>query len=142
MPTAGAQLLEDCIEQLKRGELTEERLRQLGKAIDEKTPKRQSLLYLQTATSAVTSPVIGMLLVAGGVVSDGPFDPADWPYKTTLEAIDAGWRVIRFPVQLLTGHSQDVHVICWPEYFTDTRRESAETPLWRAARTERARARG
>ena len=112
MNTVAAQLLEECIEQLEQGELTEERLRELGKAIGGNRARRQSLLYLQTATTSVTSQVIGMLLVADGVVSDGPFDPADWPYKTALDAINAGWRVIRFPAQLLTGHSQDVHVTC------------------------------
>ena len=107
-----AQQLEACIEQLKRGELTEERLRDLGKALQENGSRRQSLLYLQTATTAVTSEVIGMLQVADGAVSDGPFDPADWPYKTPLDAINAGWRVIRCPPQLLTGHDRDVHVTC------------------------------
>ena len=62
MNTVAAQLLEECIEQLKRGQLTEERLRELGKAIGEKRARRQSLLYLQTATTSVTSQVIGMLL--------------------------------------------------------------------------------
>ncbi|MDE0080593.1 MAG: hypothetical protein OXO50_23940 [Caldilineaceae bacterium] len=109
---AAAQQLEECIEQLKRGELTEQRLRDLGKALGINGSKRQSLLYLQTATTAVTSDVIGMLQVADGNVSDGPFDPADWPYKTVLDAINAGWRVIRFPAQLLSSHSPDRHVTC------------------------------
>ena len=112
MNSAAWQQLEDCIEQLKLGELTEERLRELGKALEEYGPRRQSLLYLQTATTAVTSQVIGMLQVADGVVSDGPFDPDDWPYKTPLDAINAGWRVIRFPAQIVTGHGPDVHVTC------------------------------
>ena len=112
MNPAAAQQLEECIEQLKQGELTEERLRELGKALGENGSGRQSLLYLQTATTSVTSQVVGMLQVADGEVSDGPFDPADWPYKTVLDAINAGWRVIRFPAQLLSGHSPDVHVTC------------------------------
>ena len=112
MNTVAAQRLEACIEQLKRGELSEEQLRELGTAIGENSARRQSLLYLQTATTSVASQVVGMLLVEDGGVSDGPFDPADWPYKTPLDAINAGWRVIRFPAQLLTGHSRDVHVTC------------------------------
>lgn len=112
MNPAAVQQLEECIEQLKRGKLTEERLRELGKALEENGPRRQSLLYLQTATTAVTSQVVGMLQVAEGEVSDGPFDPADWPHKTVLDAINAGWRVIRFPAQLLSSHSPDVHVTC------------------------------
>ena len=109
---AAAQQLEECIEQLKRGELTDQRLRDLGKALGVNGTKRQSLLYLQTATTAVTSDVIGMLQVADGEVSDGPFHTAEWPYKTVLDAINAGWRVIRFPAQLLSSHSPDLHVTC------------------------------
>ena len=106
------QRLEDCIEQLQRGRLTEDQLRELVRAVGSDGAKRQNLLYLQTATTAVTSKVVGTLLVEDGAVSDVPFDPADWPYKTVLEAINAGWRVIRFPAQLLSGHERDVHVIC------------------------------
>ncbi len=73
---------------------------------------RQSLLYLQTATSAVDSIVIGMSIVQGGRVSDGPPDLADWPYKTVLAALDDGWRVIRFPMPLPMGDSHDGHVTC------------------------------
>lgn len=112
MNATAAQRLEECIEHLKRGELTEERLRELGKTLEENGSRRQTLLYLQTATTSVTSDVIGMLQVADGEVSDGPFDPADWPYKTVLDAINAGWRVIRFPAQLLSSHSPDLHVTC------------------------------
>ena len=112
MNSVAAQQLEECIEQLRRGELTEERLRELGKALGENGSRRQRLLYLQTATTAVTSDVIGMLQVTDGEVSDGPFDPADWPYKSVLDAINAGWRVIRFPAQLISGHGPDMHVTC------------------------------
>ena len=66
------QLLEGCIEQLKQGKLTEAHLRDLGSAIATDSPKQQHLLYLQTATTAVTSEVIGMLMVKDGAVSDGP----------------------------------------------------------------------
>ena len=106
------QLLEECIERLRQGGLTETHLRDLGSAIATGSAKQQRLLYLQTATTAVTSEVIGMLMVKDGVVSDGPFDYADWPYKTVLDAINEGWRVIRFPVQLPVGHTQDTHITC------------------------------
>lgn len=106
------QLLEECINQLNCGRLTETQLRDLGSAIGAKDTKRQSLLYLQTATTAVTAEVIGMLIVESGTVSNGPFDPVDWPYKTALDAINDGWKVIRFPVQLPIGHTQDTHIVC------------------------------
>ena len=112
MSDHAVQLLEECIEELKQGRLTEGRLREVGRAINANGDRRQSLLYLQTATTSVTSEVIGMLLVEDGGVSNGPFDPSDWPYQTVLDAIDAGWRVIRFPVQLPVGHTQDAHITC------------------------------
>ncbi|RKU10678.1 hypothetical protein C6502_10650 [Candidatus Poribacteria bacterium] len=106
------QLLEECIERLRKDRLTEAHLRDLGSVIMTDNAKQQHLLYLQTATTAVTSEVIGMLMVKDGAVSDGPFDYADWPYKTVLDAINEGWRVIRFPVQLPVGHTQDTHITC------------------------------
>ena len=111
------QHLEECIEQLRRGELTESRLRELGEAIGAENGHSQSLLYLQSNTSSVTERVIGMRMVQNGVVSDGPFDAADWPYKSVLEAMNDGWRVIRFPVQLPVGHTQDTHLSC--EFILD-----------------------
>ncbi len=112
MGAKAMQLLEECIERLRQDSLTETHLRDLGSAIATDSSKRQHLLYLQTATTAVTSEVIGMLMVKDGAVSDGPFDYADWPYKTVLDAINEGWRVIRFPVQLPVGHTQDTHITC------------------------------
>ena len=112
MGADAVQLLEECIERLRQGNLAEAHLRDLGSAIMTDSSKQQHLLYLQTATTAVTSEVIGMLMVRDGAVSDGPFDYADWPYKTVLNAINEGWRVIRFPVQLPVGHTQDTHITC------------------------------
>ena len=112
MSTSIKQQLEECIDQLRRGELTESRLRELGEAIGANNGHRQSLLYLQSNTSSVTERVIGMQLIEDGIVSDGPFDAADWPYKSVLEALNDGWRVIRFPVQLPVGHTQDTHLSC------------------------------
>ena len=106
------ELLEDCIKQLKQGRLTEDRLWDLGKAIAKNGAKRQSLLYLQTATTSVTAQVIGMLMVQDEAVFDGPFDSADWPYKTVLDAVKDGWRAIRFPARLPVGHTQDTHIGC------------------------------
>ncbi|MCZ6678323.1 MAG: hypothetical protein O7E52_13850 [Candidatus Poribacteria bacterium] len=112
MSTNALQLLEECITQFQQGRLTEAQLQNLRSAIVANGANRQSLLYLQTATTSVTAQVIGMLMVRDGEVSDGPFDYADWPYKTVLEAINEGWRVIRFPVQLPVGHTQNTHITC------------------------------
>ena len=57
----------------------------------------QRLLYLQTNTTDLESPVLGMSTVEDGIVYDGPDDPHDWPYQTVLEAMVDGWRIVKFP---------------------------------------------
>jgi hypothetical protein len=91
------QQIEACIAQLRRGELTEQDLRQVTEAIDSTPPKCQDLLYLQAGSSSLASGVLGMALVQNGRIVEVPDDPNDWPYKTPLEAIRDGWRVIQFP---------------------------------------------
>ena len=58
---------------------------------------RQDLLFLQADKSSIIAPVSGMRILLDGELSDGPEDPKQWPYKTALDAIKAGWRVIKFP---------------------------------------------
>ncbi len=57
----------------------------------------QDLLYMQTATTVPTSPVLGIALHTGGSEVELPHDPADWPYTSVLHAIREGWRVVKFP---------------------------------------------
>jgi len=38
-----------------------------------------------------------MRVLIDGEFDDGPDEPEDWPYKSVLEAIRNGWRVISFP---------------------------------------------
>jgi hypothetical protein len=76
-------------------------LREGLKILDGAAPKRQSILYLQAIKTSVTSGVVGMALVQDGKASDGPEDPADWPYQTVLDAVNDGWRIIKFPEMAL-----------------------------------------
>jgi hypothetical protein len=96
MTTLIKQQLEQCIAELKRGALTEQSLRHVIELVDS-TPQRQDLLYLQASGTSLTSEVHGMLIVQNGEVSDGLPDPKDWKYRTVLDAIRDGWRVIQFP---------------------------------------------
>ncbi len=91
------QSIEDCIEALSQGKLTEEKLRKVLEDLSETGTKYQDLLYLQTSNTSLDSSVHGMSIVEGGEISAGPPDSKDWPYKTLLEAILDGWRVIQFP---------------------------------------------
>ena len=83
---------------LKRGTLTASDLEQaLIRVKEEGEHSIQRLLYLQTNTTDLESPVIGMALVEDAQVLDGPDDPDDWPCQTVLEAMADGWRIIKFP---------------------------------------------
>ncbi len=96
--TTGAsirQQIEECIRALHRGELTEEDLRQVIRMIH--PDPRQDLLYLQADSTSLGSRLLGLALVENGEIVEVADDPNDWPYKTPLEAIRDGWRVIQFP---------------------------------------------
>ena len=89
--------LEQCVDALEQAKLTARDLRKVIALIDEGGGNQQDLLYLQAASTSLTSQINGMVLVEGGEVSDGPEDPGGWPYQTVLDAIRDGWRVISFP---------------------------------------------
>ena len=85
--------VEKCIDDLRRGVLTEDELRR----ILELAGKPQDLLYLQAEGSSLGSNLLGMRIVENGEMWDGPEDPEDWPYKTVLDAVRDGWSIIKFP---------------------------------------------
>ena len=88
--------IETCIDELKRGTLTEKGLRRIAEIADEGRVM-QDILYLHATANSPTSEVLAMRIVENGEISDGPEDPADWPYQSVLEAIRDGWRVVKFP---------------------------------------------
>ena len=91
------QRIEQCLHEPERHRLTEGELRSILALVDDAGSKRQDLLYLQTASTSLSSQVNGMILIEDGEISDGPENPDDWPYQTVLDAIRDGWRVIFFP---------------------------------------------
>ncbi len=91
------QMVRQCIDELREGRLTEERLHELEDAIGAERPRRWDLLYLQAAKSSEASDVVGMRLIRNGEVVYPLPAPEDWPYKTVLDAINDGWRVVKFP---------------------------------------------
>lgn len=105
------QHLETCLEKFRRGELSEADLAQALELAGKKHP--QELLYLQAGNSGVDAQVIGISLVAEGKLQELPADPAQWPYQTVLEAMQDGWRVIKFPeLALLLQEDQTVGMGC------------------------------
>lgn len=83
----------------KQGTLTEADLEQALERLKqgEGPSSVQRLLYLQTHTTDLESPVLGMSFVDNGQMYDGPDDSDNWPYQTVLEAMSDGWRIVKFP---------------------------------------------
>ena len=119
--------VERCIEEFRRGELTEEGLQGILDSIDRRRERRgrkrrQDLLYLHTRSTSIDYPVLGMKILENGVLSDGPRDPDEWPYKTVVEAVNDGWRIIKFPeMALLLDESRSFGLGC--EFILERTRE-------------------
>ena len=88
--------VEQCLEELAQGRLVEASLQAILAALDE-TPPRQQLLFLRVSGLTISAEVVGMLILEDGETNEGPSDPEDWPYNSVIDAIQAGWRVIKFP---------------------------------------------
>ena len=88
-----------CLEKIRAGQLREADLQQALETLlrHDKRAISQRLLYLQAASTAITTQVCGMSLFDAEGQHDGPDDPDDWPYQTVLEAMLDGWRIIKFP---------------------------------------------
>lgn len=111
--------VEHCIGQLRRGSLTEDDLQAILDDADRPSEDmcapvfRQDLLYLQTRSTAIDYPVLGMKILEDGNLSDGPRDPEEWPYKTVLDAVQDGWRIIKFPeMAVLLDESRSYGLAC------------------------------
>lgn len=85
-----------CIAGLKKGTLTEKDLNKITE-VSGTNRNMQDILYLHASLNSPTSDILAMRIVENGDVSDGPEDPDDWPYQSVQEAIQDGWRVLKFP---------------------------------------------
>ena len=100
------QQIQGWLDKLRAGTLVEADLQQAldrlnDGTLDGDSPKRQRLLYLNTGNTGVDSQVLGMALVENGEILEGPDNVDQWPYNSVLEAMDDGWRVIKFPEMAL-----------------------------------------
>ncbi len=99
------QQIQSWLDKLRAGTLVEADLQQaldrLDGISDDDSPKQQRLLYLNTGNTGVDSQVLGMALVENGEILEGPDDVDEWPYNSVLDAMDDGWRVIKFPEMAL-----------------------------------------
>jgi len=63
--------------------------------------KKQDLLYLTTGTTAPDAQLLSINLVEDGIIQSLPQNADEWPYQILLDAINDGWRIIKFPEQAL-----------------------------------------
>ena len=97
--------IQEWLDKLRAGTLVEADLQQaldrLDETSDDAPRKQQRLLYLNTGNTGVDSQVLGMALVENGQILEGPDDVDEWPYNSVIEAMDDGWRIIKFPEMAL-----------------------------------------
>jgi hypothetical protein len=104
--------IEQCVEALRRGELTETQLRAVADGLDDAELKQQDLLYIQTSTTGLDTEAYGMKMIVDGEIVE-PESPDDWPYNSPLEAVRDGWRIIEFPnLALLMDESKTYGLGC------------------------------
>lgn len=70
---------------------------------------RQSLLYLQAPTTNPHSAVVGISIYEDGTDSDGLDENGEFRYRSIKEALDDGWRIIKFPEASLAMREQDTY---------------------------------
>ena len=86
--------LDNCIEKLNAGELTEVDLRGVTAAVNS---ERQLILYLYSKSTNLRSPLGGWALY-DATASDEPVLPSqEAPYASVLDAVNDGWRIVQFP---------------------------------------------
>ena len=100
------QQIQEWLDKLRAGTLVETDFQQALDRLSDGTsegnsPRQQRLLYLNTSSTGVDSQVLGMALVENGQILEGPDDVDEWPYNSVLEAMNDGWRVIKFPEMAL-----------------------------------------
>lgn len=94
--------------QFEDGELTVEEIdRALALVRDGQAGRKQSLLYLHAPTTNPHSAVVGISIYEDGADSDGLDENGDFRYRSIKEALDDGWRIIKFPEASLAMNEQD-----------------------------------
>ena len=86
--------LDNCVEKLNAGELTEADLCSVTAAMNS---EKQLILYLYSKSTNLRSPLGGWALY-DATAPDEPILPSqDAPYASVLDAVNDGWRIVQFP---------------------------------------------
>lgn len=86
--------LNNCIEKLNAGELTETDLRGVTDILG---GKKQLILYLYSKSTNLRSPLGGWALYDTTATDEPVLPSQDAPYASVLDAVNDGWRIIQFP---------------------------------------------
>ena len=76
-------------------------------AQDASNEVRQSLLSLHATSTNPYSSVVGISIYEDGVDSDGLDERGSFRYSSIKDALDDGWRIIKFPETSLAVYEQD-----------------------------------
>lgn len=108
------QQVERCLEEFSQGKLTAASLRSILQALEQSDQSPlQQLLFLRANGCTINSDVVSMMIMENGQITEGPADPEAWPYYTVIDAIQDGWRVIKFPeLALWTDETRTYEVGC------------------------------
>ncbi|MYG00253.1 hypothetical protein F4212_14135 [Candidatus Poribacteria bacterium] len=86
--------LDNCIEKLNAGQLTEVDLKDVYNALNS---EKQLILYLYSKSTNLRSP-LGAWALYDPTAPDDPILPSqEPPYASVLDAVRDGWRIVQFP---------------------------------------------
>lgn len=97
--------VEQCLNRFRAGELAEADLEALLERVSR--PQRQSLLYLQASSSHPYSRILGISIYEAGKDSEGVDENGEMLYRSVREALDDGWRIVKFPEMTLAMDDQN-----------------------------------
>lgn len=105
--------LEDLLKRFRAGNLTEADIQQAIDAADSDpyAGRRQSLLYLQAGSTHPYSSVIGISIYEEGKNPEGVDADGNFLYTSIKEALDDGWRIVKFPEMALTMDEQNTYAL-------------------------------
>ena len=86
--------LDNCIEKLNAGELTETDLRGVTDILE---AKKQLILYLYSKSTNLRSPLGGWAMYDATAPDEPVLPSQEPPYASVLEAVNDGWRIVQFP---------------------------------------------
>ena len=86
--------LDNCVEKLNAGDLTEADLRDVTTALNS---ERQLLLYLYSKSTNLRSPLGGWALYDATAPDEPVLPSQEPPYASVLDAVNDGWRIVQFP---------------------------------------------